>query len=230
VAKLYEGGVTKLVAGQAFRAPTIYELQYSDDNLTQRKPDAPPQPELITTFEAEHGHDLSPELRVTASAYYNLIDRLIVLQEDPPGVTRCGLAADPVPCVVYANATGRLIAGGAEAKLRWQPGRFTLVNLTYGFVMLSGSGADAAAYPEHLASLKLLVPVKGGALRLSGQATYQLARRALDGSRIGEALLINAGLQGEYGFLRYFAGVRNLLDQKVLLPVSTETGFGKVQQ
>lgn len=230
VAKLYEGGVTKLVVGQAFRAPTIYELQFSDNNATQRRPDAPQQPELITTFEAEHSHDITPELRVTAGGYYNLIDRLIVLQEDPPDVARCGTAADPVQCVVYANTTGRLTAGGAEAGVRWQPGRFTLVNLSYSFVMLGGSGADTAAYPQHLASLKALVPVKEGYVRLSGQVTYQSARLALDGSRIGEALLLNAGLQGEYGPLRYFAGVRNLLDQKVLLPVSTEAGFGKVQQ
>ena len=230
VAKLYEGGVTKLVVGQAFRAPTIYELQFSDNNATQRRPDAPQQPELITTFEAEHSHDLTPELRVTAGGYYNLIDRLIVLQEDPPTDARCGTAADPVQCVVYANTSGRLTAGGAEAGVRWQPGRFTLVNLTYSFVMLGGSGADTAAYPQHLASLKALVPVKEGFVRLSGQVTYQSARLALDGSRIGEALLINAGLQGEYGPLRYFAGVRNLLDQKYLLPVSTEAGFGKVQQ
>jgi hypothetical protein len=43
-------------------------------------------------------------------------------------------------------------------------------------------------------------------------------------------LLLNLGLQGEYGPVRYFAGVRNLLDQVYVLPVSTEAGFGKVQQ
>jgi outer membrane receptor for ferrienterochelin and colicins len=230
VARPYDGGVTKLVVGQAFRAPTVYELQFSDNNATHRKPDQPQQPELITTFEAEHAHDITPELRVMAAGYYNLLDRLIVLQQDEASTPRCGSGDAPVQCVVYANTAQRLSAGGGEAAVRWQPGRFTLVNATYSFVMLGGQGADAVAYPQHLASLKALVPVKGGVLRLSGQVTYQSARRAADGSRTGEALLLNAGLQGEYGPLRYFAGVRNLLDQRVLLPVSTESGFGKVQQ
>ena len=30
VAKLYDGGITKLVVGRAFRAPTIYETTFSD--------------------------------------------------------------------------------------------------------------------------------------------------------------------------------------------------------
>lgn len=230
VAKLYDGGVTKLVVGQAFRAPTIYELQFSDNNATQRKPDQPQQPELITTFEAEHNHDITPELRATVGGYYNLIDRLIVLEEDAVDPPRCGTATEPVQCVVYGNTTGRLTAGGAEAGLRWQPGRFTLVNATYSFVMLGGDGSGDAAYPQHMASLKALVPLKEGYVRLSGQLTYQSARQAKDGSRIGEALLLNLGLQGEYGPVRYFAGVRNLLDQVYMLPVSTEAGFGKVQQ
>ncbi|MEW6431435.1 MAG: TonB-dependent receptor [Myxococcota bacterium] len=230
VAKLYDGGVSKLVVGQAFRAPTIYELQFSDNNATQRKPDQPQQPELITTFEAEHHHDITPELRATVGGYYNLIDRLIVLEEDAVDPPRCGTAGEPVQCVAYGNTTGRLTAGGAEAELRWQPGRFTLVNATYSFVILSGDGSADAAYPQHMASLKALVPLKEGYVRLSGQVTYQSARQAKDGSRIGEALLLNLGLQGEYGPVRYFAGVRNLLDQVYVLPVSTEAGFGKVQQ
>ncbi|MCC6335679.1 MAG: TonB-dependent receptor [Myxococcales bacterium] len=230
VAKLYEGGVTKLVVGQAFRAPTIYELNFSDNNETQRRPDQPQQPEIITTFEAEHSHDLTPELRLTVGGYYNLIDRLIVLEEDDVMPERCGSPTEPVQCVVYTNAADRFTAGGAEAELRWQPGRWTIVDATYSFVMLGGVDANAVSYPQHLATLKALVPVKEGFVRLSGQLTYQSARRAGDGTHVGEAFLINLGLQGEYGPLRYFAGVRNLLDQKYTLPVATEAGFGTVQQ
>jgi outer membrane receptor protein involved in Fe transport len=230
VAKLYEGGVTKLVVGQAFRAPNIYELKFSDNNATQRRPDQPQQPEIITTFEAEHSHDLTRELRLTLGGYYNLIDRLIVLAEDNVDPARCGTPTEPVQCVAYGNTSERTTAGGAEAEVRWQPGRFTLVDATYSFVMLGGGGSSTAAYPQHMATLKALVPVKEGYVRLSGQLTYQSARLAGDGSWIGEALLINLGFQGEYGPLRYFAGVRNLLDQKYVLPVSTEAGFGKVQQ
>jgi outer membrane receptor for ferrienterochelin and colicin len=230
VARLYEGGVTKLVVGQAFRAPTIYELTYSDNNETQRKPDEPQRPEIITTFEGEHSHDLTPELRITVGGYYNLIERLIVLEQENAMPERCGTPSEPVQCVVYTNTSGRTTAGGAEAELRWQPGRFTIVNASYSFVMLGGENASASSYPQHMAALKALVPVKEGFVRLSGQLTYQSARRAGDGTSVGEAVLVDLGLQGEYGPLRYFAGVRNLLDQKYTLPVSTEVGFDTVQQ
>jgi outer membrane receptor protein involved in Fe transport len=67
-------------------------------------------------------------------------------------------------------------------------------------------------------------------VRLSGQATYQSARRGPDGVSSGESLLLNFGFAGDYGPLRYFAGVQNVLDQKYSLPVSSEVGSGRVPQ
>lgn len=230
VARFYQGGLTKLVAGSAFRAPTIYEAYYTDGNMTQRAPFTPPRPELITTFEGEHSHDLTRELRVTVGGYYNLIDRLVVLTEDTLETPLCGVDGEALQCVVYGNSPGRVTAGGAEAQLRWQPGRFTLVDVGYSFVMLGGQDAATASFPMHLASVRALVPLKEGLVRLSGQGLYQSARLASDGTRIGEALLLNVGLSGEYGPVRYFAGVQNLLDQRYSLPVLSEVSFGRVPQ
>lgn len=230
VARLYESGLSKFVVGRAFRAPTIYELYFNDGGLSQRAP-APGTltPEYITTFELEHSHNFTPELRATLGGYYNLIDRLVVLTEEnetPPG------CADGTQCFVYTNASRGLTALGAEAQLRWQPGRFTLVEGTYSFVVLGGPGlSDAPAYPTHLASARAMIPLKEGLVRLSGQATYQSGRRdAVTGTSFGEALLLNFGLSGDYGPVRYFAGVQNLLDQRYLLPVVSEVGAGVIPQ
>jgi outer membrane receptor protein involved in Fe transport len=230
VARLYDAGLTKLVVGRAFRAPTIYESYFTDGNATQRAPGTPPRPELITTFELEHSHDFTPELRVTAGGYFNLIDQLVVLSEDAFEQPLCGGAADPVQCVVYSNSPGTLYAGGAEAQIRWQPGRFTLVDASYSFVMLGGADITGKAYPMHVAALRAMVPLKEGLVRLSGQGVYQSGRRAQDGSLIGEALLINFGLSGEYGPIRYFAGVQNLLDQRYQVPVLSEVAVSRVPQ
>lgn len=230
VARLYGSGLTKLVAGRAFRAPTIYELYFNDGPITQAAP-APGTltPEYITTFELEHSHNFTPELRVSAGAYYNLIDRLVVLESEAVTPARC---QNDSQCVVYANATRQLTALGAEAQLRWQPGRFTLVEGTYSFVTLGGpGGADAPAYPTHLASARAMLPLREGLVRLSGQGTYQSAR--LDrttGVSSGEALLLDFGLSGDYGPLRYFAGVKNLLDQRPLLPVQSEASATLIPQ
>lgn len=230
VAKLYDQGVTKVVVGQAFRAPNTYELYFEDNYVSQHVPTTPLRPELITTFELEHSHDFTPELRATVGGYFNLIDRLVVTTEDPVMPPQCG-GADPVPCVMYMNAPGRVLAGGVEGELRWRPGRFTLVSAAYSFVLLKpASGEESYTYPTHLASVRALVPVYQGLVRLSTQATYQSARTASDGVTSGESLHLDLGFSGEYGFLRYFAGVQNLLDQRPLLPVSSEVGNGRVPQ
>ncbi len=229
VAKPYDGGITKLVVGRAFRAPTIYETTFSDGE-TLVAPITPPRPELITTFEGEHSHDLTRELRLTAGGYFNLIDQLVVLSEETLDTPACGSAEAPAQCLSYGNSPGRLTAGGAELELRWQPGRFTLVDASYSFVMLGGADITGGAYPMHVASLRAMVPLKEGLVRLSGQGVFQSGRRAQDGTSAGEAFLLNFGLSGEYGPIRYFAGVQNLLDQRYVVPVLSETAFSKVPQ
>ncbi|MDP3155935.1 MAG: TonB-dependent receptor [Archangium sp.] len=229
VAKLYDGGITKLVVGRAFRAPTIYETTFSDAE-TLVAPVVPPRPELITTFEGEHSHDLTRELRITAGGYFNLIDQLVVLTEETLETPACGSIDEPAQCLSYGNSPGRLTAGGAEIELRWQPSRFTLVDASYSFVMLGGADITGGAYPMHVASLRAMVPLKEGLVRLSGQGVFQSGRRAQDGTYAGEAFLLNFGLSGEYGPIRYFAGVQNLLDQRYVVPVLSETAFSKVPQ
>ena len=115
--------------------------------------------------------------------------------------------------------------------MRWQPGRFTLVDANYSFVVLRGGDPDnSPIYPTHLASVRALVPLREGLLRLSTQLTYQSSRPDPAGNPTGEALLVNFGFSGEYGPVRYFAGVQNLLDQRIGLPVSSEAGNIVVSQ
>lgn len=237
VAKPYQGGTTKAVAGQAFRAPSFYELYYSDGNITQRAPrrtatvDELPKPELITTFELEHAHDFTSELRVTVGGYFNLIDRLVVLEEESAAQPECGVGGPPQQCLVYANSAKSLRALGAEAQIRWQPGRFTLVDASYSFVTLAGTAAgDAPPFPAHLAAVRALVPLRQGDALLSGQLLWQSARRGASGESTGEALLLDFGLSGDLGRVRYFAGVRNLLDARYALPVISEAGVPLVPQ
>jgi outer membrane receptor protein involved in Fe transport len=235
VAKLYPEGVTKIVVGQAFRAPTFYELYYNDDGLSQVAPIVAPEPELITTFELTHSHNLTPEFRISAGGFLNLINKLVVLLDETNRPARCGPVEQSVPCLIYGNSLGRYVAAGAEASLRWQPGRFTLVEGNYSFVSLtrprsSLPGSLDLAYPSHLISLKGLFPMREGYLRLAAQVTYQSARRDELNALIGEALLVNAGFSGEFGALHYFAGVQNILDVRYSVPVSGSVGIPSISQ
>ncbi|QSQ11477.1 TonB-dependent receptor domain-containing protein [Myxococcus landrumensis] len=226
IARPYDAGLTKLVAGNAFRAPNVYELFYAD-GITQAAPDKL-DPETITTFELEHSHDLTDELRLTVAGYHNRISKLVQLGPESSPSGECGAAA----CLVFANDSGTTLAWGAEAGVHWQPGRYLLVDMSYSYVKLRNASDDvASAAPAHLVSGRLLMPIGNGDIRFATQATYQSARpTGAGGADSGEALLVGFGLSGDYGPLRYFAGVHNLLDANYRIPVSDENSIAPVPQ
>ena len=230
VLRPYQGGLTKLVAGQAFRAPNIYELYYGDNFVSQRPPGAL-KPETITTIEAEHSHDFTDELRASVSGYVNFIDALVVVEQEELDPPECGATPNTEQCLVNRNSSRRIYATGAEAEVRWQPSRSLFLNASYSFVKLWDASADiTAGTVMHLVSAKAVVPLHADDLRLAVQATYNSPRSTGSGPGIGEALFLHLGLSGQFSHLRYFAGVRNLLDVKSPLPTPTGAGFDTVPQ
>lgn len=226
VARLYDGGVTKLVAGSAFRAPNVYEAYQSDDNVSQRPVTGQLQPETIYTVELEHGHDVNEELRVTIGGYFNAIDKLVILGLDAPPLTpQCGLdPANPDQfCLVNTNSTQFIFASGAEVGFRWQPSRFLFVDAQYSFVRLWGATSDIYLLTsQHLFAAKAVVPLMENYVRVGAQATYASPR---SGTNLGETFIANVGFSGTFSHFRYFAGVNNLLDSRTPVPVPTAAQF-----
>ena len=230
IGRPYDKGLTKLVVGRAFRAPNVYELDYHDNGLTQ-VPAGTLEPETISTFELEHAHDLTDELRLTVAGYHNRISNLVVLEEEE-GAPRCGSPSGSASCFISSNRPGETLAWGAEAGLHWQPGRYLMVDLSYSFVTLRNDEEDVSSTtPAHLASGRMLLPLGSGDVRLATQVTYQSARGlAREGAEKGEALLLGVGFSGELAHLRYFAGVQNLLDARYALPLGEERAAAPVPQ
>ncbi|WP_224247551.1 TonB-dependent receptor domain-containing protein [Hyalangium gracile] len=231
IGRPYTRGLTKLVAGRAFRAPNVYELFYEDFLVTQR-PAEELGPETITTFELEHSHDLTDELRLTVAGYHNRISNLVTLATDELPVPRCGDPVGTAQCFIFQNSGTETLAWGAEAGVHWQPGRFLLVDLSYSYVSLLHVLDEVQhAKPNHIVSGRLLLPLGTGEVRLAAQATYQSARNSgADAPEVGEAVLLGVGLSGEFSRFRYFAGVQNLLDEQYQLPVNSETSAMPVPQ
>jgi outer membrane receptor protein involved in Fe transport len=230
IGRPYGGGLTKLVAGRAFRAPNVYELFY-DDRLVSQRPAEGLVPENITTFEVEHSHDLTDELRLTFAGYHNRISNLVTLETDALPVPQCGIPLGTEQCFVFKNSTNETLAWGAEAGVHWQPGRFLLVDMSYSYVSLRHALDEVKdSTPAHIVSGRMLLPLGDGSIRLATQATYQSARTSSEGQDIGEALLLGVGLSGEFSRFRYFAGVQNLLDQQYRLPVTSDISAGPVLQ
>jgi len=232
----YPGGLTKLMGGSAFRAPTSYELYYQDFNRSQL-PATSLAPEWINTFELEHSHELTEEVRVTVAGYFNRISNLMVLlPNEDPEAPRCGTASARTPCLAFQNAPGLVQSVGAEAEVHWQPGRFTLVDVSYSYVwLLDPSQKLQATHPTHLLTGRILVPLGSSGVRFCTQAVYQSAwGQGTEGERpgTGEALLIRVGFSGEMGMpselglLRWFVGADNLLDVHYALPTGLDATSG----
>ncbi len=231
LARPYAAGLTRLSAGRAFRAPTAYELFFTQaPGIGEGEPTLTPRGELaaetLTTLEAEHSHDLSEALRLSVGGYHHRFsDRVVLLPSASPD------CAGADPCLAYDNAAGVTKAWGLEAGVHWQPARRLLVDLAYTWVRLQDADAGLeAATPSHLAVARLLVPVADGSVRLATQATYQGARGEAQGPDGGEALLVGLGVSGDYGRLRYFAGVNNLLDSAYALPALTPSAASTIAQ
>lgn len=106
----YKRGNVKILAGKAFRAPSVYELFGSGGGQLQN-PNL--QPEQIYSGEVEWSHRFTDTITGALAGYANYVSGLIELSPDP---------MNPMQNL-YLNTTN-VIVGGGEAELRreWKHG------------------------------------------------------------------------------------------------------------
>ena len=108
VAHSYEGGLTKLVLGRAFRAPNLYERFYTEAvDVQPRKFDL--RPEVILSGELEHTHRVNEEVLATFGVFANRLSNVLRLDKVPN---------DPNEASVFANGDKPYEAVGAESEVR----------------------------------------------------------------------------------------------------------------
>jgi outer membrane receptor protein involved in Fe transport len=232
IARPYASGVTKLMGGRSFRAPSVLERFYEDAGLTSK---ASPGlgPETILTAELEHNHELSHELRLMGSVFVNQVQSLIHSRVDGSD----GLFEN-------VNSEGAVRTFGVEAEVRWQPGRLTQLVGAYWFQRMWTGGftdpADEARLranaPRHALSLRAMVPLISSHLVGAVEAIYNSPRLTRGEERqVGELLAVGVGLSGETTGrrFRYYAGVQNLLDERPEVPAGADVkpltlpGYGR---
>jgi outer membrane receptor protein involved in Fe transport len=176
--------VVKILAGQSFRAPSIYELyyasppQYANPSL---------QPEHMVSVEVEYRRALTQTVSALVTAYGNIITDLIAQRAfGAPN-------ADGTQNFQYQNTSAPVETLGAEAELRreWKDG--WMVAATYSYqrskyaVASPGIGdllvqnqnpgyREVPNAPEHLASVTGALPVVARALVASTRLTFNGAR------------------------------------------------------
>jgi outer membrane receptor protein involved in Fe transport len=244
ILKPYPAGNTKILAGRAFRAPSIYELHYNDGGYTQI-PSPGLDPESMYSLEVEHAHRFSASLVGTAAAYGNYAAHLIsTLGSDTQ--------ADPLH---YQNETSPLVVLGGEVGLRREFRQGAMFAISYGVSVahfLSSNGlSDFASLttapdkravensPVQMASLKAVIPIiralsAGSRISIEGPR-YDRYESSSDpnsqGKTAGSVLwdIVLSGDEPHYG-VHYAVGVYNALDWHYSVPVSNEFTQRSIEQ
>jgi outer membrane receptor for ferrienterochelin and colicins len=211
----------KLLYGEAFRAPNVYELYFDDGGVAQKgNPDL--QPEIITTYELVLEQALRKDLRLTISGFYFRLDDLITLTIDPDD----GL-------LVYENI-GSVDSKGIEIELerRWQTGWRTRISYSYQDTRDRETDLRLTNSPEHLAKLNLMAPLADEKLLAGLELQYVSDRTTpfdttADGYIVTNLTLLAGRFSNGW---EISAGIHNLFDTRYGDPGSEEHAQDVIEQ
>ncbi len=208
----FQDTTLKLLTGSAFRAPTVFELYYSDGGISQEANPAL-KSESVDTFEVALEQGFLRNHRFTLSLFHYAGGNLIQQTQDP--IT--GLA-------VYQNI-GQASSNGAEGEYQFQEPGGILARISYSYQRAQddSTGQLIVDTPLQLAKASLQVPVLGNDLTVSGEFQYSGASLNNDGPTTPEYAVINLKLYSQrlvFDNLEVNLAVYNLLDQRYGQPVS----------
>jgi outer membrane receptor protein involved in Fe transport len=237
----YEQGNLKVLAGKAFRAPSVYELYYNDGGLTQVA-SSELGPEHIYSTEVEFTHAFDPRLSASATLFGNYLSDLVVSRG-------AGTSSDPLH---YVNSNVPLATVGGELGLRRDLRQGAMFSASYGLLVaryLAERGVSGilefrrnqdfrrvANVPTHLLSLKGMLPVMGQALRVASRLTLESGRfdryeqksdppqSATPAVALWDVVLTGVALpvRGSRPSVDWALGLYNAFDYSYSLPVSSE--------
>ncbi len=241
VLKPTDSNVVKIVAGSAFRAPSIYELYYNDNGVAQIAacPSTKGQctalkPESIWSGEVELTHHFSNLWTALASVWGSRIVDTIELRQAP---------GQPDGVAQYQNIGAPVRGAGAEIEVRreWRQGWMASLNLGVQHLIFEQSDSIPAGQrlrevpnsPGVLGSFKLAVPLFTRALTLMTRLSVEGPRWDRNTNpgdpeqkRTASAVIWDLSLSGEMPeyHVRYGLSVYNLADWKYDVPLSTDFG------
>lgn len=223
--RVREGGVLKLMGGRAFRAPSMYELLYSDGGSTQVAPASGTlRPETVWSAEAEYSQRFEEDWVATASLYYQRARYFIELHDDGTG---SGIS-------VYESGGDRvrMIGGDVELRKEWRDG--WMLTASYGYLDARYESVPAASatssarvpnQPRHYASARTVVPFGHSGVQLAFRSTLEGRRRIDfdDDRQTSLGVVVDTVLSGETwnDHLTWAFGVYDLFGWRRSLPVSS---------
>ncbi len=215
--------VLKLMGGRAFRAPSIYELRYTDGGATQVASGYGGNdltPELVWSAELEYTRALGEGWSGLGSAHAQLAEDLIE-QAD----TDASLQGSPV---YYRNSASSVQTLGGDVELRREFRAGWMFASSYGYLLARYEDAAAGGgdhrvpnAPRHFGSLRGVAPIST-TMRLAMRTSLEAPRRIAANTRAqtSTALVSDLVLTGQVAGsgLDYALGLYNLFDWRFALP------------
>jgi outer membrane receptor for ferrienterochelin and colicins len=172
----------KVMYGDAFRFPNLYESDYYDV-LSNYKVSTNLQRERITTYELEGSMSLTDEVSALVSVYTYTMNNLI------------DQVADPADTSIQFRNVEKVRASGFEVELtgRWSSGVNAYANYVLQNARDVALGERLTNSPEHIVKWGVQIPV-AGIVRSSIEGRYESARKTLTGSRTRDFWITNLTL------------------------------------
>ena len=208
----------KLIYGQAFRVPNVYERYYSyPPNL----PNPALIPEKIRNSEIVWQQGLAEHLQFLTSAYYSTIDDLITEEPVSNGL------------LIFRNFQ-KIKSSGLEIEVKGQLSTGLEGAASYGFQETKDRATDQflSNSPRTLGKLNLRQPLLQKRIYVSLDAQYRSRIQSLAGGSVSPFSVVNLTVLGHSigKHMDLSASVYNLLDKKYFDPASTENLQQAIQQ
>jgi outer membrane receptor protein involved in Fe transport len=208
----------KLIYGEAFRAPNVYELYYS---ILPNLPNPQLKPEKIRATEFVWEQGLASHLWLSTSAFYNDINGLIT--QEPVGNN----------ALIFRNLQNAT-SSGVELEVKGQMSSGLEGTASYSFQETKDGVTDQllSNSPRNLVKLSMSQPIFKRRLFLSLDAQYRSRIQTLSGSSVSPFSIVNFTLLGrDLGkHVDVSASIYNLLDKKYFDPASGNTVQQAIQQ
>lgn len=191
----------KVMYGNAFRAPNVFEAHYLIPGIWTERHDL--QPEAIRTVETIVEHYAGKRFRLSVGAFQYAVDKLIDFSDDEAGL------------LLFANlGTARATGFEAEVEARYPGGLHARVSYTYADATITDTNEALSNSPRHVTQGLISIPlVKDVFASATVQAlSSRLSRTgAVVPSYVRPDLSVTAPVSKNHGQLTFV--VSNLLNQ-----------------
>ena len=207
-----KGWAVKFLYGQAFRAPSVFELYYKSPPDEEANPHL--QPETNRSEEIALEAFLADGVHLSGSIFRNHIEHLISLVTDPQDGP-----------MVYRNHDTVVVTGvEGEVEKRWSNGVEGRLAYSFQDVDDQTAGLAISNSPRHLGKFNVAVPLMKERLVTALTAEYTSARRTLRGGSTDSATIVDLTVTAPRLMkgLDLSASVYNLFDKRYSDPGSAE--------